>query len=313
MQLCVSDNYSTDDTYAVVETAAQDIRIKYRRNSGNLGLARNILSVVEMAEGEFVWMIGDDDLVMPGAIDQIVELIKQFPDVDYFYLNANHLTTDFVRKFPQPFELHNLPNQMLKFSSFEKSGTLPFFSLINPAISFDFLGGIFLSAFRRSMWVSHVGVLDGDAILDSRIYSHFDNTFPHIKIFAKAFASSTAYFSARAASVCLAGAREWVPMYPLVRSVRIVEALDEYKRHGLRLFPYVTCKNSALSYFLPDVVKMFLHKKESGYSYINFKKLFWSNCLYPNFYLSLLYPLFRKSVWGRLGSLCKRRFRGMMR
>lgn len=302
VQVCVSDNCSTDNTRQVVDDATRSLAIKYRKNSLNLGLARNILEVVQMADGEFVWMLGDDDLMMPGACKEIVELIDQHQGVDYFYVNANHLTTDYVYSFPQPFDMVNLPKTMVPFSPKMESGELPFLKLIDPKVSFDFLGGIFLSVFRRNMWLSNVDILSPTALSDHRVYSHLDNTFPHINIFAKAFSGSKAYFYAIPASVCLTGAREWAPMYPLVKSVRLVEALDEYRKNGLPRLRYWYCRNAALNTFAPDIVRLLANKGKSGYEYVDLAHLIWSNCVYPNCYLSMFYPFFRRSAWRRLGN-----------
>ena len=153
---------------------------------------------------------------------------------------------------------------------------------------------MFLSVFKRSMWLNKVSVLNNEAIKDPRIFSHFDNTFPHVKVFSAAFSNSKAYFQADPLTVCLSGAREWKPMNPLVSSVRLVEALDEYRKNGLNYFQYINCKNFALSNIIPHLLKMFLNKKESGFIYINPKKHILRNMLYPNFYFSLIYYFIRK-------------------
>lgn len=307
IQVCISDNCSLDDTKQVIDEVSGRLTLNYQKNAVNVGLARNLLEVVRMAEGEFVWMIGDDDLVMPQAGEMVINLIRQHEKVDYFYVNANHLTTEYVHSFPQPFSLDNLPQKMEPFSPRTASGELPFLELINPQTSFDFLGGIFLSVFRRKMWLSNVDALDKDALMDSRTYSKFDNTFPHVKIFAQAFAHSYAYFCAQPASVCLRGAREWVPLYPLVRSVRLIEGLDEYRKNGLSTLSYIYCKNAALAAFFPDMAKLILHRAKSGYEYVNLPKIIVANCIYPNFYFSLVYPFFRKSFWNAVKKklLCK--------
>ena len=183
---------------------------------------------------------------------------------------------------------------MEKFSSLTSSGEMPFLRLVDPRVSFDFLGGMFLSVFRRQKWEECQGVLDAEAIIDPRIFSHFDNTFPHVKIFASAFSGSKAYFNANPFSVCLTGAREWAPMYPLVRSVRMVEALEEYRKNGLPFLRYLRCRNFALSNFLPDVVRMLVRPEQSGRRYVSLVKLMLRNMLYPNFYLSPFIPLIRK-------------------
>jgi len=183
---------------------------------------------------------------------------------------------------------------MVPFSKWQVDGEMKFLDMISPQISFDFLGGMYLSIFRKSLWDQNVNQLDQHAIMDDRTFSHFDNTFPHLKIFAKAFSNSKAYFNSKPLSVCLTGVREWAPMYPLIRSVRLVEALSIYRNNGLALWKYLDCKNYALRNALPDFINIVLHKDQSGYSYVNFFKLSLEYGMYPNFYLSIFYFLGRR-------------------
>lgn len=300
-EVCVSDNGSTDDTAEVVRNAQQAMPIRYRRNETNLGIPRNFLAVVAMAEGEFAWLLGDDDLLMPGAIRRLTELIAAHPAVDFFYVNSFHLQTEYVKSFPQPFEMRNVPADMRPFSEFREEGERPFFALIDARVSFDFLGGMFLVVFRRAAWQRNVDALDPAALADGRTFSHFDNTFPHVKIFSRAFAKSRAYFNARPLSVCLTGAREWAPMYPLVHSVRLVEALREYRRNGLPLWQYLRCRNQALDNFLPELGAMLVHGARAGRQYLRPWRHVLANAPYPNVYLSL--PRF---LWRRLRQLMQR-------
>ena len=297
-QVCVSDNCSTNETELVVRSAQASIAIKYHKNTKNLGIPKNFINVVDMADGEFVWLIGDDDLLLPNALEELDKLITRNQSVDFFYVNSYHLDTQYVSSFPQPFDTANLPKDMKPFSSWEKTGELMFMELINPKISFDFLGGMFLSVFRRKNWLQNVNVLDAGAIEDTRTFSHIDNTFPHVKIFATAFAESRAVFNAKPLNVCLTGVREWGPMYSFVHSVRLVEVLDEYRKNGLPFIRYLRCKNYALNSFIPDLVKMYITREDSGIEYINPMKLIFSNCLYPNFYLSFFYFFIRKLKLG---------------
>jgi glycosyltransferase involved in cell wall biosynthesis len=301
-QVCISDNHSTDETEEVVRHAKSAIEIKYHKNTSNLGIPRNFLKVVSMADGDFVWLIGDDDLLMPNAIIELYKLIDGHPTVDFFYVNSFHLNMEFLKSFPSPFDTSNLPKNMMPFSNYGISGEMNFLDLINPKISFDFLGGMFLSVFRKSHWERNAYILDKNAIMDDRTFSHFDNTFPHIKIFAKAFSSSTAYFNSIPLNVCLTGAREWAPMYPFIHSVRLVEALSEYRKNGLSYWKYVNCKNYALNNFIPDFINILLYKDRSGYAYIRPFKLMLDYCLYPNFYLSFFYFMGRllRKYSGRL-------------
>lgn len=287
-QVCVSDNNSTDETEKIVRINEKIIEIKYNKNDQNIGHAGNFLKVVSMADGDFVWLIGDDDLLLPHAIETLYTLIYKHPNVDFFFVNSYHLSSEYLNDFPAPFNTLELPNDMVPFSKRTEEGELPFLKLIDPKVSFDFLGGIFLSVFKRENWISNTSVLDQTALLDKRLFSHFDNTFPHIKIFSKAYSKSTAYFNAKPLNVCLSGAREWAPLYPLIQGIRLVEALNEYKINGLPYFQYLYCKNYALHNFMSVMVHLMRNKNSSGYEYINVKKLLLNSCLFPNFYVSII-------------------------
>lgn len=251
VEICISDNCSSDSTEAVVKNSNLILPFKYCRNESNLGIARNFLNVVDMAEGDFAWLVGDDDLITPDAFQRLRELIYAHPNVDFFYVNAFHLTAAYVLSYPQPFNTENLPDDMPRFSVNLQGGEYKFLDLINPKVSFDFLGGMFLSVFRRSNWLENKHMLNVNAIADLRTFSHFDNTFPHVKIFAHAYSKSIACFNPHPIIVCLTGVREWGPLQSLIMSVRLIEALELYRKLGLGLLQYLKCRNYALRAFLP--------------------------------------------------------------
>ncbi len=295
VQVCVSDNCSTDETADIVRAAQEKIPINYSKNKENIGIARNFLKAVEMADSEFIWLVGDDDLFLPDALTKALKLIDNSPDVDFFFINSFHLTSDYVLSFPRPFQTSQLPAEMQSFSPRRVDGKLNFLDLINPRISFDYLGGIFLSVFRKELWMENVDVLDQEIIADENQFSHFDNTFPHIKIFANAFAKSSAYFHSESLTVCLSGARDWAPKYRFIRLVRLIEALKEYKKNGLPHFRYLKYKNNALRNFVSDFYTIYINREHSGYYYIKPINLILEYCLYPNFYFSAVRLLIRKT------------------
>ena len=42
--------------------------IKFHKFNRNMGISVNFLKVIKMAKGEFVWMIGSDDMLTPDAL-----------------------------------------------------------------------------------------------------------------------------------------------------------------------------------------------------------------------------------------------------
>jgi glycosyltransferase involved in cell wall biosynthesis len=293
-EVCVSDNNSADNTEEIVKLMQEKLKIKYVKNVNNIGRVRNYLNVVEMADSAFVWMIGDDDIILENAINDVVKLILKYNKVDYFYVNSFQLNTEYVMSFEQPFDTKKLPENMERFSKYTNTGEMEFLKLIDPKISFDFLGGMFLGVFRRKNWRNSKNILNDEAIDDTCEFSHFDNTFPHLKIFSEAFAKSQAYFYATPVSVNLSGAREWSVLYPLVRTVRLIEALDEYMINGMSFFRYTRCKNFTLRYFIPDMVYLILNKDNSGYQYVNIWKILRNSIFYPNAWFSVFYYFINK-------------------
>jgi glycosyltransferase involved in cell wall biosynthesis len=77
--ICISDNASDDGTERLVRDFQQKFPgiISYQKNPSNLGFNLNMIEVMKMAEGEFVWLMGDDDIVAPGGIQKVINAIKQ--------------------------------------------------------------------------------------------------------------------------------------------------------------------------------------------------------------------------------------------
>lgn len=82
VEVCVSDNYSTDDTSAVIgEFQALGMPLRYHVQDRNVGGDLNILAAIKMSEGYYSWLIGDDDEVVEGAVVKMLELIKCEPSL----------------------------------------------------------------------------------------------------------------------------------------------------------------------------------------------------------------------------------------
>src|SRR5437763_494712 len=73
VELIISDNASPDETPAVVqEFAARGLRVRYMRNTQNIGPDANFLQCFEQARGKYVWLFSDDDLIVPGGLAKIL-------------------------------------------------------------------------------------------------------------------------------------------------------------------------------------------------------------------------------------------------
>ncbi len=85
-ELIITDNASTDSTQEICERyAAQDKRIRYIRNSSNLGAARNYNLTFELASGEYFKWVAHDDPLAPTCLEECVQLLDNQPDAIMCY------------------------------------------------------------------------------------------------------------------------------------------------------------------------------------------------------------------------------------
>jgi glycosyltransferase involved in cell wall biosynthesis len=77
-ELIVSDNASTDGTRAVVDQFSSS-RIRYVNTGQRLSMCGNYEFALEHARGEYVIFIGDDDAVVPGALDRLLAALRLAP------------------------------------------------------------------------------------------------------------------------------------------------------------------------------------------------------------------------------------------
>lgn len=82
-ELVILDNCSTvpvEDTLRDILATAEDVRIRIIRHRANVGGNENILRCIEYAQGEFVWILGDDDQPADSAAVNIFAELDQHPD-----------------------------------------------------------------------------------------------------------------------------------------------------------------------------------------------------------------------------------------
>ncbi len=295
-EVCVSDNGSQYNILKIVKKYKKKLDIKFNKFKRNMGITTNFLNSVKMAKGEFVWTVGNDDLLTTSALEKIFFLLNKYPKVDYYFINSYNLEYSYLKKFNHPFNTKYLPKKMERFSKKKKSEILNFWDLIDPEVSFDYLLGMFFSLFRRKLWDENVKYLNMKNAKDKRWMSTFDNTCFNTIIFANAFKNSKAYYQSSPLSVNLYGVREWSKLYDFITVVRIPEILDYYRSRGMPLFKYLYCKNFALRDFSISFGKIFLLKDAKGINYLNFYQHIIKNLIFPNVYVSLIKYIFKKVI-----------------
>ncbi|MFN2453416.1 MAG: glycosyltransferase [Pyrinomonadaceae bacterium] len=90
-ELCIADDYSSRPHVRATlnEYAAQDSRIKviFREENGHISAASN--TALEMASGEFVALLDNDDELAEYALYSVIEEINAYPAADLIYSDDN--------------------------------------------------------------------------------------------------------------------------------------------------------------------------------------------------------------------------------
>ncbi|OKH44254.1 glycosyl transferase [Calothrix sp. HK-06] len=129
IEIIVSDNCSPQDPQAIVESF-NDPRIRYYRNSSNLGMLVNTIQTFKYARGKYVASLLDDDMWEPDYLAKLVPLLEENSNLalafcDHYMMNASGTldiasTENCTRAYKrdqlkqgvyQPFALHALVNQ----------------------------------------------------------------------------------------------------------------------------------------------------------------------------------------------------------
>ncbi len=86
----ISDNASSDSTTDVVLRKKDYYEyIFYNRNNINVGADRNFEAVLKMSECDYSWLLGDDDIIIDGAIEYVLNAVSA-KSYDMFIVNGSN-------------------------------------------------------------------------------------------------------------------------------------------------------------------------------------------------------------------------------
>lgn len=98
VELLICDNCSSDNTSDVVHQLQKSVpSIRYIRNESNIGPDRNFLKCFSEANGKYIWIMGDDDVIEPGGIPFLLTLLAE--GYDLVHLKPRNFEGEYV---PQP-------------------------------------------------------------------------------------------------------------------------------------------------------------------------------------------------------------------
>ena len=108
VELLVSDNASEDGTPGLIALAAArfadaNITFTAQRHDRNIGADANFVSCYRRARGHFLWICGDDDLIVPGAVAKVLGHLQasngQPAELDLIYATSYGFRADPVAEW----------------------------------------------------------------------------------------------------------------------------------------------------------------------------------------------------------------------
>lgn len=159
VEIVVVDGASTDATRTVMERYASDCPdLRYIRLPEKGGVDQDFCKAVEYACGEYCWLFSDDDLFKPGAVQRVLDELRNGPSL--VIVNADVMDRSFSTML-QPSMLDNKEDE-----NYQPDDLEGLFKRIVPSISF--IGCVVI---RRGTWLErehtryfgtefiHVGVI----------------------------------------------------------------------------------------------------------------------------------------------------------
>ncbi len=107
-EIVISDNSSNDESENICKSF-KDKRIKYSRNKTNIGFARNLYKAIKKAIGKYVFLFGDDDLVLKP--DSLLNIHKIFQKNHFGYIRLKFL---YHKNMDHIFDFNKTPENAIK-------------------------------------------------------------------------------------------------------------------------------------------------------------------------------------------------------
>ena len=83
IEICISNNQSTDNTQQVIEAWRQKLSLKVVTQPTNIGATRNVIEVTRLATGKWILIIGDDDELIFSGFKSLMAIVHAADENDW--------------------------------------------------------------------------------------------------------------------------------------------------------------------------------------------------------------------------------------
>ena len=168
IEIVIVDGASTDNTAHVVHEVQQSFpRLRFCRREVNMGVDADLAKTVDLAEGDYCWLMSSDDVLAPHAVARVLNELKSQHDV--YLCNRTECDRELRPMRQRPWLKRNRGDEVFRFASnsdfvayFRKARSLgALFSYISCIIA------------RREKWMA----VTQDERLNGSHYAHVSRLF----------------------------------------------------------------------------------------------------------------------------------------
>ena len=229
VECVVSDNASSDRTAAVMSEYTKLYSLRYFRNEENIGIIANITKCAsELALGEFILMIGDDDTLCAGSLEKILRLLRRPDAPDLVALNVGFLPR---QERPAPADalagIQATTTKCLRNAA--KTGIVEFSELLEgPCADFT---AMYSGILRRALWLRYFPTACAD-----EPFTSVRTTYPNAYVIANTMPKKLAGSIADVAIMIyeIPGSEfSWAKYRALNSLIHATQLLDLYRVNGV--------------------------------------------------------------------------------
>lgn len=133
-ELVIIDDCSTDNSVGIIERYLRgDERIKFFKNSNNIGYIGTLKRLIEKSSSEIVGILDSDDALTENALEEMIKAYREHPECGFVYSqfvfcdkNLKPIKEGLCRKMPPGqsnlFDLYTIAFRTYKKSCYNKTG-----------------------------------------------------------------------------------------------------------------------------------------------------------------------------------------------
>jgi glycosyltransferase involved in cell wall biosynthesis len=238
VELIISDNCSTDGTLEILKGLPQNPWIHYIRNKTNEGAVKNGLNCIEHAKGEYIWFVGDDDVIRPEGLNHLFCVIQEHTDIDYFVVNTIISGNEHRNIISSIFSNEEILSKMnTKYSDLSDKKVRSFNEYLDPSFDPIFLGSIMCNIIRRSVLQNGLKGINTSAPMGTA-----EGTYLICCILARTMVGKPSFYVGFPCSIAFWGHQEWQGFMPIIYAYTFYAVLDCYEAYGIEHWRIDKCR-----------------------------------------------------------------------